>query len=104
MSNLLILMSGGTTPVINSTLIGILKVLKKKRIKVFSGMPGLDGVLNDQFLNLSNLSQTKIRLLRNTPGSHFTGTSRLKKLTNCLQNSSNFGRLVLGCIDADFCN
>ncbi|WP_075534758.1 6-phosphofructokinase [Candidatus Pelagibacter communis] len=82
MSSLLILMSGGTTPVINSTLIGILKVLKKKRIKVFSGMPGLDGVLNDQFLNLSNLSQTKIRLLRNTPGSHFTGTSRLKKLTN----------------------
>ena len=30
MSNFLILMSGGTTPVINSTLVGILKVLKKK--------------------------------------------------------------------------
>ena len=50
-------MSGGTTPVINSTLIGILKVLKKLKFR----MPGLMG-FNDQFLNLSNLSQTKIRL------------------------------------------
>ena len=81
MSNFLILMSGGTTPVINSTLVGILKVLKKKRIKVFSGMPGLDGVLNGKFIDLSNLSHTKIKLIGDTPGSHFTGTSRLKKLT-----------------------
>ena len=35
MSNFLILMSGGTTPVINSTLVGILKVLKKKKNKGF---------------------------------------------------------------------
>lgn len=75
-------MSGGTTPVINSTLAGILKVLRKKNKKVFCGKPGLDGVLNNKFLDLSNLSQTKIKLMRNTPGSHFTGTSRLKKLTN----------------------
>ena len=81
MGNFLILMSGGTTPVINSTLVGILKVLKKKRIKVFSGMPGLDGVLNGKFIDLSNLSHTKIKLIGDTPGSHFTGTSRLKKLT-----------------------
>ncbi len=81
MSNFLILMSGGTTPVINSTLVGILKVLKKKKIKVFSGTPGLEGVLNNQFIDLSNLSQIKIKHMRDTPGSHFIGTSRLKKLT-----------------------
>ena len=45
--NFLILMSGGTTPVINSTLVGIIQKIKKKshKIKIFSGKPGIDGVL-----------------------------------------------------------
>jgi len=82
MNNFLILMSGGTTPVINSTLAGILKVLKKKNTKVFSGKPGLDGALENKFIDLSNLSLTKIKHIRDMPGSQFTGTSRLKKLNN----------------------
>ena len=47
--NFLILMSGGTTPVINSTLVGIIESVKKKssKIKVFSGQPGMDGVLKN---------------------------------------------------------
>ena len=41
--NFLILMSGGTTPVINSTLVGIIQKVKKKssQIKIFSGQPGI---------------------------------------------------------------
>ncbi len=80
MSNFLILMSGGTTPVINSTLAGILKTLRKKKIKVFSGSPGLEGFLRGQIKNLSNLSLAKINKMGETPGSHFIGTSRLTKL------------------------
>ena len=80
MSNFLILMSGGTTPVINSTLAGILKTLRKKKIKVFSGSPGLEGFLRGQIKNLSNLSLAKIKKMGETPGSHFIGTSRLTKL------------------------
>jgi len=42
--NFLIVMSGGTTPVINSTLVGIIEKIKKKsqKIKIFSGQPGID--------------------------------------------------------------
>jgi ATP-dependent phosphofructokinase / diphosphate-dependent phosphofructokinase len=82
MSNFLILMSGGTTPVINSTLAGILQTLTKKNIKAYSGMPGLEGVLKKKIIPLSNFSKSKIDKMNLTPGSHFIGTSRIKKLDN----------------------
>ena len=75
-------MSGGTTPVINSTLAGILKVLKKRKNEVFAGSPGLEGFLKNKVVNLSKLSLSKINIIRKTPGSHFIGTSRLTKLND----------------------
>jgi len=82
--NFLILMSGGTTPVINSTLVAIVKKIKKKsdKIKIFSGLPGIDGVLNNHFIDLKKFSQSKLEILSKIPGSHFVGTTRLKKLDN----------------------
>lgn len=80
MSNFLILMSGGTTPVINSTLSGILKTLKSKRVKIYSGNQGIVGVLKNSFLNLSNFSISKIKKIAHVPGSHFIGTTRMQKL------------------------
>ena len=81
MNNFLILMSGGTTPVINSTLAEF-KSSKKKNKKSFFWKPGLDGALENKFIDLSNLSLTKIKHIRDMLCSHFTGTSRLKKLNN----------------------
>lgn len=83
-NNLLILMSGGTTPVINSTLVGIIEEAKKlnNKIKIFSGYPGIDGVLSNNFLNLTRLPKSQLVSLSNMPGSHFTGTTRLKKLNS----------------------
>ena len=80
MSNFLILMSGGTTPVINSTLSGILKVLKNKKVKVFSGKPGISGVLENNFLDISNFNLNKIKSIGLVPGSHYIGTTRVKIL------------------------
>lgn len=82
--NFLILMSGGTTPVINSTLASIIKRIRKKNknIKIFSGRPGIIGATKDNFLDLSKLSDKKIKVISQTPGSHFIGTSRLKKLSS----------------------
>jgi len=80
--NFLILMSGGTTPVINSTLVGIIKTVKKKssKIKIFSGLPGVDGVLKNNFIDLTRFSEKDLEILSKTPGSHLVGTTRLKKL------------------------
>ena len=80
--NFLVLMSGGTTPVINSTLVGIISELKKKKIQVFSGKQGIEGVKKNKFINLSKISKSKLKTLKYTPGSHFIGTTRIKKLNN----------------------
>lgn len=80
-NNFLILMSGGTTPVINSTLVGIINRIKNRssKIKVYSGQPGIDGVVKNKFINLTNLSNSKLKVISKTPGSHIVGTTRLKK-------------------------
>ena len=82
--NFLILMSGGTTPVINSTLVGIIQKVKKKssQIKIFSGQPGIDGVLKNRFIDLTKFKKSKLKVISKIPGSHIVGTTRLKKLNN----------------------
>ena len=82
--NFLILMSGGTTPVINSTLVGIIQKIKKKshKIKIFSGKPGIDGVLKNNFIDLTKISSSELKIISKTPGSHVVGTTRLKKLSS----------------------
>lgn len=81
MSNFLILMSGGTTPVINATLVGIVEKIMKTNKKVYSGLPGLEGVLTNRLINLTELHKKKLSRIESTPGSHFIGTTRLKRLT-----------------------
>jgi len=80
--NFLIVMSGGTTPVINSTLVGIIEKIKKKsqKIKIFSGQPGIDGVLKNKFIDLTKITKSKLKVISKIPGSHIVGTTRLKKL------------------------
>lgn len=81
MNNILVLMSGGTTPVINATLSGIIQSVKKiKKIKIFSGVPGIDGVLKNKFVDLTTYSKAKLIKMYTMPGSHYVGTTRLKKL------------------------
>ena len=83
-SNFLILMSGGTTPVINSTLSGIIEKIQKKssKIKIYLGHPGIDSVLKNNFKDLTKFSKFNLKKISITPGSHFVGTTRLKKLNN----------------------
>ena len=80
-NNFLILMSGGTTPVINSTLVGIINRVRNRssKFKIYSGQPGIDGVVKNKFINLTNLSNSKLKVISKTPGSHIVGTTRLKK-------------------------
>ena len=80
--NFLILMSGGTTPVINATLSGIVQICKKSKVKAYAGVPGIQGVLKNKIIDLTNFSKIKLSKIETTPGSHFIGTTRLKKLND----------------------
>ncbi len=69
--------SGGPTAVINSSLFGVLKEGKKKGVRVYGSLNGIEGIINDNLIDLSSLDEDTIDLLPQTPGV-FLGSSRNK--------------------------
>ncbi len=66
---------GGPTSVINRTLVGVADELRKKDIEVWGPIRGIDGILTNDFLVLSDFSDLKIDQIRKKPGSYL-GTSK----------------------------
>jgi 6-phosphofructokinase 1 len=66
---------GGPTSVINRTLFGVADELRKKDIEVWGPIRGIDGVLKNDFLIMSEFSELKIDQIRRKPGSYL-GTSK----------------------------
>ncbi|MCF7849985.1 MAG: diphosphate--fructose-6-phosphate 1-phosphotransferase [Kiritimatiellales bacterium] len=81
MKNLLIAQSGGPSPVINSSLRGVVEAAKcfpEQIGTVYAGWHGIEGVLKEELLNLSVQSEEEVALLRNTPAAGAIGTCRYK--------------------------
>ena len=79
--NLLIAQSGGPSPVINSSLRGVIEMAKafpNKIEKIYGGWHGIEGVLKEELLDLSSQKDEEIALLRNTPAAGAIGTCRYK--------------------------
>ncbi|MCK5843111.1 MAG: 6-phosphofructokinase, partial [Victivallales bacterium] len=79
--NLLIAQSGGASPVINSSLRGVVEAAKcfpDKVGNIYAGWHGIEGVLKEELLNLSAQPEDEISLLRNTPAAGAIGTCRYK--------------------------
>ncbi len=79
--NLLIAQSGGPSPVINSSLRGVVETARhfSDRIgAVYAGWHGIEGVLGEELLDLSAQDPQEISLLRNTPAAGAIGTCRYK--------------------------
>ena len=81
--NILVTMSGGTTTVINATLAGIIDKARNTTgiNKILAGVPGINGVLQRDFIDLSSLGSRDTRRLSETPGSSIIGTTRISKLS-----------------------
>ncbi len=77
MKNLLIIHGGGPTPVINASLYGaILEAKASPHIeKIYGARYGSGGVLTEDFIDLTNVSEQDTELLLQTPASAL-GTSR----------------------------
>lgn len=77
MKNLLIAHGGAPTAVINASLYGALKELKKEKFegKIFAPRFGSKGLYNEDFIDLTNLTDHELEVLKNTPGSAI-GSSR----------------------------
>ena len=78
--NLVVAQSGGPTPVINSSLRGIIEAARDFPSigTVFGAHHGIEGVLKEELLDLSAQSAEEVSLLRFTPAAGSIGTCRYK--------------------------
>ena len=79
MKNCVIAQSGGPTSVINASVMGLLK--KNNEISyfdtVYAGINGIEGILNEDFFDLNQLSDEEIETIRHTPSAAL-GSCRYK--------------------------
>ena len=80
--NLLITMSGGTTSVINATLVGIITAAREVGSvnRIFAGYPGIKGTLDESLVDLTDLANDELQQLYYTPASGFIGTTRIRPM------------------------
>ena len=78
--NLVVAQSGGPTPVINSSLQGIIEAARDLPAigRVYGARHGIEGVLKEELLDLSGQSAEEVALLRFTPAAGSIGTCRYK--------------------------
>ena len=79
MKNLLYFQSGGPTSVINTSLYGVIKEAKlhPEIGGIYASLYGIEGVLNDNLIDLRAESEDMVELLPQTPGA-ILGTARYK--------------------------
>ncbi|OIO60458.1 MAG: 6-phosphofructokinase [Verrucomicrobia bacterium CG1_02_43_26] len=77
--NVLVAQSGGPTSVINASLAGVIsEALNYDCVEeIYGGLNGIEGILNEDLIDLAEESQQTIRALRYTPGSAL-GSCRYK--------------------------
>ncbi len=81
LKNVIVAQSGGPSPVINNSLRGIIdtcKMFPEKFGKIYAGWHGIEGVLNEDLLDLTAQDREEIALLRITPAAGSIGTCRYK--------------------------
>jgi 6-phosphofructokinase 1 len=78
--NLIVAQSGGPSPVINNSLRGLVETARDlpEIGTIYAGWHGIEGVLKEELLNLSDQCPEEIALLRTTPAAGSIGTCRYK--------------------------
>ncbi len=78
--NLIVAQSGGPSPVINNSLRGLVEAAREfdNIGTIYAGWHGIEGVLKEELLNLSEQDPQEIALLRTTPAAGSIGTCRYK--------------------------
>jgi ATP-dependent phosphofructokinase / diphosphate-dependent phosphofructokinase len=79
MGNCIVAQSGGPTSVINATLAGVVKANQLNPVykTVFGGLNGIEGILQEKFVDLTLMSEEENYILRQTPSSAL-GSCRYK--------------------------
>ena len=94
-TNIFYAQSGGVTPVINTTALGLINAAKKNKNffgKIFAGKNGIIGALRENLIDISKEDSKQLNRLRFTPGGTF-GSCRLK-LKDPIKNKREFQRIL----------
>ena len=91
MAKCLVAQSGGPTSVINATVAGVVKANQLNPIydTVLGGLHGIEGILDEKFVDLTHMSEEENLILRQTPSSAL-GSCRYKLLR---ENKADFEKL-----------
>ena len=92
--NVIVAQSGGPSPVINSSLRGVIETCRmfpETFGTVYAGWHGIEGVLKEELLDLSAQSEEEVALLRYTPAAGSIGTCRYKLKKN---QAEDFTRVI----------
>lgn len=92
--NLLLAQSGGATAVINASAVGVIRqaIQSKAFDKVLCAHFGINGVLKEDFYDVSTLTEAQLDLLARTPASAF-GSCRYK-LPDVRDNANIYARIA----------
>ena len=79
MTNCIVAQSGGPSSVINATIAGIIKANQLNPLyeHVYGGLHGIEGILQEKFVDLTNMSEEENAILQQTPSSAL-GSCRYK--------------------------
>lgn len=79
MKNCIIAQSGGPTAVINSSVVGLIEENMKAKYfdNVYAGLNGIEGILNNKIINMSEMSKEELNIFKHTPSSGL-GSCRYK--------------------------
>ena len=92
--NVVVAQSGGPSPVINSSLRGVIETCKmfpETFGTIYAGWHGIEGVLKEELLDLSVQDEEEVALLRYTPAAGSIGTCRYKLKKN---QTEDFKRVI----------
>ena len=84
-NNILIAQGGGPTSVINQSLVGIIFEEKKNKSKIFGSRNGVNGIINNKFINLNDLTNKDLSKIAETPGAALGSTRDKPDEKYCLE-------------------
>lgn len=79
--NALVAQSGGPSPVINASLLGVIEACRQfpdSINSIYAAWHGIEGVLNEELIDMGTQDEKELKLLKNTPCAGSIGTCRYK--------------------------
>ena len=79
--NALVAQSGGPSPVINASLLGVIDACRQYPDHIghiYAAWHGIEGVLSEELIDINTQNDKELRLLKNTPAAGGIGTCRYK--------------------------